>query len=294
MILAVWLGIGVIVVIALSISLSFFLTRRHTQQVVATPAEFGLDYQEIQFHTSDHLCLHGWWIPAATSTRTLVFLHGFSGSMDPDLKYTPAIHQAGYNILMFDFRAHGRSQGHMTTLGALEVRDAMAAIGFIRTLVRGPIGLLGFSMGGRAALHAAAECPRAVCAIVSDGGPLQLSHAILQQLKEKGIPSGLRHLLCWGLLLGASLRSGQNLFTTDPVQRTPQLAGLPIFLIHAELDPYTEREALDKMVWAIGKSAKLEVVPGVNHRETDRLDFDGYISKIIGFFNTNMNLSEEL
>jgi len=283
-----WVVLPLIVIIAMSMALSVFLTRRHPQQVFASPTEYGLEFEEIEFITLDHIRLRGWWIPTKNTKQTLIFLHGYSGSMDPDLKYAPALHHAGYNILMFDFRAHGRSEGKVTTLGAVEVRDVQAAIEFAKTRESLKIGLMGFSMGGRTALLTAAESGQEISAVISDGGPLRLSYAILQQSKEKRFPWGVRHLLTWSMLLGALIRSGRNLFTIDPIRKVSQLKGIPIFLIHAELDPYTRMVDLHSMVAAIGKNAKLEVIPGVKHRDTDSLDLAGYTSKIIEFFDTTL------
>ena len=90
--------------------------------------------------------------PQLNSSRTIIFLHGFNGSMDPDLKYASHFIKAGFNVLMFDFRNHGRSEGNITSLGALEVLDAEAAMQYARLRGSEKTGLLGFSMGGRVAL----------------------------------------------------------------------------------------------------------------------------------------------
>ncbi len=283
-----WSALILIAAIGISMALSFFLTRRHPWKVVASPLEYGLTFEEITFKTSDHLLLHGWWIPSDYSDRTIIFLHGYSGSMDPDLKYAPSFHQAGFNILMFDFRAHGRSEGKVTTLGALETRDVAAAIEYVRTRGSDQVGLLGFSMGGRTALLTAADGNQQISALVSDGAPLRLSFTINQQLKERGFPWGVRQLLTTSILLGASIRSGKNLFLADPIQIT-SLHEIPIFLIHAELDSYTNLRDLSSFVARIGKTVKLEVVSGVIHRDTDSLDFNDYTSRIITFFENSLS-----
>jgi uncharacterized protein len=283
-----WLGLFLIAAIGFSMALSIFLTRRHPQQLISSPTKYNLDFENLEFTTVDNLHLRGWWIPCSGSNRTIIFLHGYAGSKDPDLKYSPAIHQAGFNVLMFDFRAHGQSDGSLTTIGALETRDVEAAIDYVRSRGSEKIGLLGFSMGGRTALLTAEVNSQGISAIVSDGGPLRLLFTILQQFKEKGIPWGLRHILTASILLGATMRAGENLFRTDPIRRVSALRGIPIYLIQAELDPYTRVEDLQNMVAEIGENAKLEIVPGVKHRETDTRDLSGYISRIITFFEDNM------
>ena len=283
-----FLALFLIAAIGFSMALSVFLTRRQPQQVFSSPIEYGLDFENIEFGTIDNLRLRGWWIPSNGSKRTIIFLHGYAGTMDPDLKYVPAVHQAGFNILMFDFRAHGRSEGSLTSLGALETRDVKAAIDYACSQGSEKISLLGFSMGGRTALLMAAKSEQRLTAIVSDGGPLRLSFTILQKLREKRVPCGLRHILTVSILLGASLRTGENLFKVNPIRKNAFLHGIPIYLIHAELDPYTNLEELQTMVAELGENAKLEIVPGVNHRETDTQDFSGYITRIIAFFEENM------
>lgn len=151
------LGLGLVAAIGISMALSIFLTHRYPQKALSSPTEFGLDFENIELVTSDHLHLRGWWIPTNDSVKTIIFLHGYAGSMDPDLKYAPAIHQAGFNILMFDFRAHGRSEGNLTTIGTLEVSDVRAAIDFALARKSEQVGLLGFSMGGRTALLTAVQ-----------------------------------------------------------------------------------------------------------------------------------------
>jgi pimeloyl-ACP methyl ester carboxylesterase len=283
----VWISGILIVSITLSMALSVFLTRSHPQKVFSTPSDFGLQFEEICFSTSDGITLRGWWIPSKAQDPVIIFLHGYAGSMDPDLKYAPAIHDAGFNILMFDFRAHGRSEGSMTTLGALEIEDAQAAITYVKSKGVTDIGLLGFSMGGRVALLTSANDDR-VQAVVSDGAPLRLSTALLENLKEKGVPVIFRHLIVYSMLLGASVRSGKNLFKTDPINIRQKLFGKPVFLIHAGDDHYTEKTELLLFFDSIGKKAEYLEIPGVKHRETDTINFKEYISNIITFFEKSL------
>jgi len=282
------IGLVLIAAIGISMALSIFLTHRYPQKALSSPAEFGLDFENIDLVTSDRLHLKGWWIPTNGSVKTIIFLHGYAGSMDPDLKYAPSIHQAGFNILMFDFRAHGRSEGNLTTIGALEVRDVQAAIDFALAHKSEKVGLLGFSMGGRTALLTAAEGERQISALISDSGPLRLSFTIRQELKEKGVPWGIRHVLSAGILFGASLRTGRNLFSSDLIRWKTGLTTLPVLIIHAGLDPYTRMEDLRSFVAELGENAKLEIIPGVHHRQTDTLDFPGYVSRIITFFSESL------
>jgi pimeloyl-ACP methyl ester carboxylesterase len=273
--------------LGLSLGLSIPLTRRQLQKVVTSPNQYELPFEDVSFITDDGVKLAGWWIPSDRSTRTIIFLHGFRGSMDPDLKYAPAFHNHNYNVLMFDFRAHGRSAGKSTSLGAIEVKDATAAIQFARAHGSNKIGLLGFSMGGRVAILTAADHSK-IDAVVSDGGPVRLFTAISEDLKRRNIIKWVRDAIAFFILVGASIRLKVNLFSEDPINKASQIVSTPILFIHGDQDPYTRLIDLDKIVKISGKNSSLWSVKGAGHRETDIPNFEEYISRIISFFDTWM------
>jgi len=175
---ALWLLIPVALVLGVGLGLSFYLTRRHYPAEIHTPAEYGLEFEEVPLRTADGLTLRGWWIPAPGSERAVVILHGHGGSMDGDVHRAPMFHRAGYGVLLLDFRAHGRSPGRLATFGYRERWDVLAAVEFLKSRGVQRIGLLGFSYGGMASMLAAPICPD-VHAVVTDGGPARLRSAII-------------------------------------------------------------------------------------------------------------------
>ncbi len=273
--------------IAVCLVMSVPLTKRHRLIDFRSPADLGLDFKVVHFPSTDGVTLSGWWIPAEGSPNTIIFLHGFGGTMDPDLKYVPAFIQAGYNVLMFDFRAHGRSNGSHTSLGALEVNDVIGAIHFAKSCNSWAIGLMGFSMGGRAALLAAAQHP-GVQAVISDGGPLRLTTAVSMELRRRKVPDSLSPLLAFMCVLGASLRLFVNLFYNDPLVLGAKIAPTPVLLIHGDKDPYTRNNELNKMMSKSKGNLQLWRVPGANHREVDLVDPEYYLDKVLSFFDANV------
>ncbi|MBA3074719.1 MAG: alpha/beta fold hydrolase [Anaerolineae bacterium] len=283
------LTVGIILFIFLvtCLVLSVPLTKRHNLKDFRSPADLGLDFKPVHFPSMDGITLSGWWIPAEGSPNTIIFLHGFAGTMDPDLKYVPAFIQAGYNVLMFDFRAHGRSKRNRTSLGALEVNDVIGAIHFAKSCNSWAIGLMGFSMGGRAALLAAAQHP-GIQAVISDGGPLRLSTAVSMDLRRRKVPDNLTPLLSFMILLGASLRLFTNLFYHDPLVLGGKIAPTPVLLIHGDRDPYTRNHELIKMVAKSKGNLSLWRVAGARHREVDLADPELYLQTVINFFDQHL------
>jgi uncharacterized protein len=281
--------IFVLVLLAVSLLLSIPMTKRHAQKEVRTPAEVGLEYKSVYFPSTDGLTLGGWWIPAEGSPRTVIFLHGFAGSMDPDIKYARTFHEHGFNVLMFDFRAHGRSGGKLSSLGAIEVKDVLGAYDFAKQSSSWSVGLFGFSMGGRAALISAAKY-KCFDAVLSDGGPLRLLTAVSADLRRRNLPGWAAPILAGMILFGASLRLGTNLFYNDPVVLAKKIPPTPALLFHGDLDPYTKITDLDQMIYKSKRHIKVWRVPAARHREVDLVAPDEYMQRVMDFFETYMSL----
>jgi fermentation-respiration switch protein FrsA (DUF1100 family) len=263
--------------------LSWEMTRRHPPDERRSPAEYGLTFEEVSFPAGDGLTLRGWWIPAAGAERAVVFLHGQAGSMDPDVQYVPALQAAGLSVLMFDFRAHGRSAGRTGTIGYLERQDVRGAVAYLRQKGITRIGLLGFSMGARVALLAASLCPE-VRAVVADGGPPRMLPAIAARVQERGLPRWLGVPSAWLTLAFTSLRVGANLFRYEPIHWMGRVAPRAILFIHGDHDPYIPAAEFEALVAAAGRPKEVWRVAEAGHRAVDRVYPQEYRRRLVDFF----------
>jgi fermentation-respiration switch protein FrsA (DUF1100 family) len=282
----VWLAAALIlgvVFIGAALGFSFLFTQRsYLSSATHSPAELGLPFENITFLTSDGLTLHGWWVSAAGSDRAILQLHGHAGSMDPDLQYVPAWHAAGLNVCLFDFRAHGRSPGRLSTFGYLERLDVQAAV---RWLAREKgvrrIALVGFSLGGMVAMLAAPICPE-VNAVVEDGAPVRIISALKMWCLEHHLPRWSAPLLACMTVFGASLRLRANLFQYEPVRWVGRIAPRPLMLIHGEQDQYCPD--FDDLLQA-AQPTEVWRVPGVGHVQASQVYPEEYRSRVLAFLN---------
>lgn len=169
------LGLGYIVTCYVFAQLTLNPRR---QPVVATPADYGLEYEEIEFHSPDHLRLKGWFIPGNPRKVLLVThpmfcnRHGFlvrnksifvAANIDIDfLLVIKALHDAGYSILTFDFRNHGASDDGLTGVGLNEYQDVLGALEYLEghtDLAHAELGLVGFCMGANSIIVALSRDP---------------------------------------------------------------------------------------------------------------------------------------
>ncbi len=284
------------------------LIARRKPDPPASPADHGLAFENIALTTSDGLTLRGWYIPApdpsaslrAGSSRTIVVCPGHNGSMDADVVVAPWLHAAGFNVLMFDWRGHGRSEGARVSLGVLERLDLLAAVAFAqskgaaRTLAlagSARVGVLGFSMGGAVALSTAAGCP-AIQAVCSDGGFARVTMAVENGLRERGLPDPLPAFLASIFVLVAGLRLGIDLRQADPIRWVDRIAPRPVLFVHGQRDPFVpiaEAEAMlaraRRAQQGAGLGSELWRVPDAGHRDIHLLHTEDYRRRIIDFFN---------
>ena len=135
-----------------------------------TPADRGLDYEDVTFTTSDGVRLSAWYVPS-TNGAAVVLRHGSGSTRSDVLDEAVTLAGAGYGVLAVDARGHGRSGGDAMDLGWWGDADVAAAVTWLasRPDVRdGRIGVVGLSMGGEEAIGAAAADP-GVRAVVAEG-----------------------------------------------------------------------------------------------------------------------------
>lgn len=129
-----------------------------------TPTDFGVEnWQEVTFPTEDGLQLSGWYVPPQNNANgALIFVHGLGSNRGALLDQAATLIEQGYGALLFDLRAHGRSEGRKSSWGLDEVADVAAAFAFLQAqpaIDPDKIGVVGHSMGGVIAIRAAAQLP---------------------------------------------------------------------------------------------------------------------------------------
>jgi fermentation-respiration switch protein FrsA (DUF1100 family) len=94
----------------------------------------GHDVQEVWFTAKDGPKLNGWFYPAATNSPRsgLAFLvcHGNGGNISCLERLGERLLNTGANVLLFDYRGYGRSEGRPSEEGTYE--DAQAAYQWLR------------------------------------------------------------------------------------------------------------------------------------------------------------------
>ena len=130
------------------------------RELMATPADIGLQWEDVQLRTEDDVSLHGWYLPAPEDGAgyTVVFFHGNAGNISHRLDSLEIFHELGLATLIIDYRGYGQSEGSPSEEGLY--RDGDAAWRYLvdeRGVAPGEIISFGRSLGAAVAARVAAE-----------------------------------------------------------------------------------------------------------------------------------------
>ncbi len=271
------------------------LTRRRPPDPAATPADFGLPFEDIRLAARDGVALGGVWIPppdGAAGQTAVVICPGYNGSLDADIPYAAPLRAAGYGALLIDFRAHGRSGGDWVTLGDLERFDVLGAVDWLMARGVQRVALLGFSMGAGAAINAAPDHP-AIVAIVADGAFARPLSIVAGGLRERLRLGMLTTPLAWGMLRMAAWRIGIDLRGAAPLTHAPRVTPRALFLIHGGRDAYVSMAEIRALYQAAGPPKSLWVLPEAGHRETDARRPEEWWQRVLSFLAVHAPVKDE-
>jgi len=252
--------------------------------VTQTPADLGIPYERVTFSSLDGVPLVGWWMPAPGASATVVFLHAYGASKQQSLAVAPFLHAAGYNVLAFDFRAHGESGGTHTTLGVEETKDVEGAVGWLEARGgAGAVALLGWSMGAATAINAAPRLP-AVKAVVADSSFASLAAVAGRSLHQA---TNLPPQVGDATILFASWMTGHAPGDDDPA-RAARDGQQPLLLIQGGKDALVPPDNGVALQEAAGSRAQLWVVPGAAHTDALRAGAAEYEGRVLSFLSQSL------
>lgn len=222
-------------------------------------------HREVRFPAPGGAAIRGWRIEPreeGPGRAVVVLAHGWGATSGRMLGLAGALLEAGHPVVAFDFRGHGRSEGG----GVATVRhfrdDVAAACRSLREEEPGrPVVVVGHSMGGAAAILAAAD-GAPVDGVVVVAAPVDVLDATATYLRSRGLPG--RPLVTL-LLPFWKVRIREPLHRLVPGRRARELGDRPVLVIHGSDDERVPPEDGEALARASG--GRLLAVPGVDHVE---------------------------
>ena len=132
-----------------------------------TPEDAGLAHEDVELVTDDGVRLHGWFVlsgaDGGSTPATVLMCHGNAGNISHRLERAMLLTtKLGVDVLLFDYRGYGLSEGAPTEEGTYQdVRAAYRYLTEDRSIPPERIVLFGESLGTAIALQLAIEAPAA-------------------------------------------------------------------------------------------------------------------------------------
>ena len=262
-------------------------THQPRYHLTTTPAELGIKFEIISFTTTDSIKLKGWFIAAQNhhSAPTIIIAHGLGASKSDFVNLSEFLSSNGFNVLLFDFRAHGESEGKSCSLGLKEQLDITASIDYIisrEDLKNKSISLYGFSLGGAAGILTASRDQR-IKAIVADTPFSSLKNISADVIKRTYHLPSFPFIQLANILYRLSFNGWIGQVTPSDVIHL--ISPRPILLISSDIDEMTPLYHAEELLANAKEPKELWIIEGASHGGTISINTEKYNQKLLSFFS---------
>jgi pimeloyl-ACP methyl ester carboxylesterase len=229
------------------------------------PGSLGFGFEPVRFPTARGKALYGWWIPSGEAgAPVLILVHGWGRNVERMLPYVAMLHPSGFDLLAFDARHHGSSDGD--TFASMpkfseDIRAAVDQVAKHRNPAPEAVGVLGLSVGGSAAIHASARDPRiaAVATVGAFANPRDRRATLgrFWWMLAPGLPLAFRFVE-WRIGVRFLAIAPKNVIAESRAR---------FLLIHGTGDTVVPVAHARRLASAAGPAARLWILPGRSHSD---------------------------
>lgn len=243
----------------------------------------GIEFEEIEFPTTDGLMLRGWFFPAKRNeSPAILYAPATAHDQRSGLSLVLPLHQAGYHVLLFSYRGHGSSDGDRFgfTYGAEESKDVDSAVSYLYD-VQGirQIGAIGHSAGASSLILSAARNPR-IGALVA-ASPYSSVEEIWATNRPKLFPKPLFDLT----MALSERRKNFSRHEVRPKDVISQISPRPLLFIHGSGDKRITLDQAQDLFDMAGEPKNLWIMEGASHSGVRSPVMDTRVDEIIDFFD---------
>jgi pimeloyl-ACP methyl ester carboxylesterase len=210
-----------------------------------------------------HVSLRGWRCVTTSPRRhgTIVYLHGIADNRGSAAGAIARFLPLGYDLIAYDGRAHGDSDGEACTYGFFEKRDLHRVI----DTIGGPVVLIGASLGAAVALQEAADDSRVTAIVAAE------TFSDLRTVATERAPWFFTTERINRAFELAHLQAEFDIDAVSPVRDAARITA-PVLLIHGDADVDTPPANSQRVFNALTGPKQLILVPGATHNGSLRPD----------------------
>ena len=247
------------------------------------------NYTDKYINSFDDLNLHAYEVKNQIKTnKWAIVVHGYTSEGKLVSSKAKHFYEMGYNVLVPDLRAHGKSEGDYIGMGW---DDRIDIIGWIDTIIKdnpdSEIVLHGTSMGSATVLSVSGEdLPNNVKAIIADCGYTSVWDEFTYQLKALfNLPSfpvmNLSNMV-------TMVKAGYSLKDASPISQVAK-SKTPILYIHGDKDDFVPYYMMDELYNATSSEKSKLTVQNAGHGKADLVNPDLYWNTVTDFLGKYMS-----
>lgn len=251
--------------------------KKHIKELISYVNE--ISYEDVYIKSYDGTSLYGRYYHTNDEAPLQILFHGYRGGAIRDFCGGLMLAlKSGFNVILIDERAHGKSDGRTITFGVKERCDVLEWVKYANSRFGDtcPIILTGISMGGATVLMASdLDLPKNVVGIIADCPYSSPKEIIMHFCKSFKMPTKLVYPFAY---LGALIYGRFNVHKSSAYQSV-QNTNIPILLIHGEDDTLVPCDMSRKLHEACKSERKyLHTFKGAEHGMSYIIDNEKYES----------------
>jgi len=244
----------------------------------ATPADYGLNYEEVSIKTSDNLNLKAWLFkPSEVSYKMIILSDDGTGNMADLIEVATNFVSLGYNVLTYDYRGFGQSDAfninpsfYIYTQFALDLNAAMDYVSKYHSKCR-TVCLYGQGLGASLSLAIGATRCSEISKIIADSPYSTLDD--VQKAIKTATGTEVK------LPLGFDKNQLEPMYAL--AAKGASLNG--ILIIYGKIDPVYNSDMVKKIDGLRGSITSTYVVKDADHTSTFSTNKDEYFKQIKAF-----------
>lgn len=240
--------------------------------------------EETDIISNDKLRLHGYKVlnPVKKSSIWIVLIHGYMGCSYEMVRYAKKFIDMGYNTLLIDLRAHGKSEGKYIGMGWKDKDDLICWINRLCNQYEDvKIILYGISMGAATVMMTSGEkLPSNIKCVIEDCGYSSIEDEYKSILIN--INSWITKYILFSANIVTKIKIGYFFDEASSVNQIKK-SKLPMLFIHGTNDTFVPYEMLDKIYEAKSNPKEKLIVEGAGHAKSAKIQPELYWNKVQGF-----------
>ncbi len=201
--------------------------------------DYSLNWDHVKITTNDSIKLQGYHVKAkGIKKATIILIHGIGGCKEHMVGLSANLSKQGYESILFDLRAHGKSGGQFCTYGFYEKGDISKIVDYVEEKQLAgpdsiPIGVWGNSLGGAVALQTLAIDQRIQFGII-ESTFTELDQIVIDYQKRFMGGFGIKALTDYSLEQAAKIAA----FDPEKVKPIESVKNIkqPVLITHGSAD----------------------------------------------------------